>query len=91
VTGNIRLRGIERGIRFRAEVTPTPDGVRLHAAFNMSRSAFGIRAGPGEGDALIRDDFTVTLDFRATPERVTVEEVDDVPALDDPDVEWSDP
>jgi hypothetical protein len=88
VTGNVRLRGIERGIQFRADVTPTADGIELHAAFDMSRSAFGVRAGPGEGDALIRDDFTVTLHFRATPERVRIEEVEDPPPPVSPDVEW---
>jgi polyisoprenoid-binding protein YceI len=95
VTGNIRLRGVERGIRFRADVDEVqdgsggvPGGVRFHASFDMSRSAFGIRAGPGEGDALIRDDFTVTIDFLATPERVKVEQVDDPPPRGAPASEY---
>src|SRR5262249_2315110 len=87
VTGNVLLRGIERGIQFRADVTDDNDvrgvrgvrGVRFHAVFDMSRSAFNIHAGPGEGDALIRDDFTVTFDFHATPEQVRAEEMPDTP------------
>jgi hypothetical protein len=74
VVGNIVLHGVERGIRFRAEVTPSGDGLRLHATFDMARSAFGIHARPEDGEGIIRDDFTVTFDFRATPEHVTVEE-----------------
>ncbi len=74
VKGNIVLRGVERGIHFRAHVRDEADGVRFRAVFDMSRSAFGIRASAEEGDSLIRDDFTVTLEFHATREHVHVEE-----------------
>jgi polyisoprenoid-binding protein YceI len=77
VKGNITLRGIERGIHFRATVRDEPEGIRFRAVFDMSRSAFGIRAKPEEGDSLIRDDFTVTLEFHATPEHVRVETFDE--------------
>jgi len=79
VTGNITLHGIERGIQFRADVTPQGEGLHLRATFDMSRGAFDIHATAEEGEALIRDDFTVTFDFRCTRERVTVEE--DVPPV----------
>ena len=71
VTGNMNLHGFERGIVFRAQLS---DDHRFRAVFDMSRHAFGIEARPEEGDGLVRDDFTVTFDFRANPERVTAEE-----------------
>ncbi|HEY8077257.1 MAG TPA: YceI family protein [Labilithrix sp.] len=74
VTGNLRLHGIERGIRFVADVTTWEGGgVRLRASFDLARSAFAMHARPDSGERLVRDDFTVTFDFRAGPERVTVE------------------
>lgn len=79
VTGNVHLRGVERGLRFYATVTPEapgPDSVHFYAVFDMSRSAFGIRARFEDGDALVRDDFTVTFDIHATPEKVEAEEID---------------
>ena len=74
VVGNVRLHGVERSIRFVADVTTWDGGgLRLHATFDMSRSAFAMHARPESGERLVRDDFTVTFDFRAGPERVTVE------------------
>jgi polyisoprenoid-binding protein YceI len=78
VTGNMRLHGIERRIQFRADVADEGDATHFRAVFDMSRSAFGIHARAEEGEGIIRDDFTVTFDFRATPERVVVEEVTNV-------------
>jgi polyisoprenoid-binding protein YceI len=88
VKGNITLRGVERGIHFRATVRDEPDGVRFRAVFDMSRSAFGIRAKPEEGDSLIRDDFTVTLEFHATAEHVRVETVDEKRSAPSPSLEY---
>jgi len=73
VTGNMLLHGVLRGIHFVADVVESGDGIRLRAVFDMSRTAFGIHASADEGEGIIRDDFTVTFDFRATPEHVEVE------------------
>jgi polyisoprenoid-binding protein YceI len=66
VTGNVNVHGVERGIAFRAKVKREGDAWRLHAVFDMSRSAFGIHAD-GAWDPLIRDDFRVTFDLRGAP------------------------
>jgi polyisoprenoid-binding protein YceI len=66
VTGNVNVHGVEHGITFRAKVRREGDAWQLHAVFDLSRSAFGIRAD-GAWDPLIRDDFRVTFDFRGTP------------------------
>jgi polyisoprenoid-binding protein YceI len=82
ITGNMTLHGVERGITFKADFTDRGDqkeGLRLFAVFDMSRSAFNIHATAEDGEGIIRDDFTVTFDFRASKERATVEEVKDPP------------
>jgi polyisoprenoid-binding protein YceI len=66
VQGNVVVHGIEHGITFKAKLRPDGDSWRLHAVFDMSRSAFDIKAD-GTWDPLIRDDFRVTFDLRGVP------------------------
>ncbi|HEY8077255.1 MAG TPA: YceI family protein, partial [Labilithrix sp.] len=68
VKGNVTVHGVERGIAFRAKVRREGQAWRLSAVFDMSRSAFGIKAD-GAWDPLIRDDFRVTFDFRGAAEK----------------------
>ena len=56
VTGNLLLHGVERRIRFRADLEPQGSGMNFRAVFDMSRSAFGIHARAEEGEGIIRDD-----------------------------------
>ncbi len=67
VTGNVVVHGVERGISFKAKMKQDGEAWRLHAVFELSRSAFGIKAD-GAWDPLIRDDFRVTFDFRGMPD-----------------------
>jgi polyisoprenoid-binding protein YceI len=76
ITGNMNLHGVEKGITFKADFTDRPqEGIRMFAVFDMARSAFNIHATKEDGEGIIRDDFTVTFDFRANRESARVEEI----------------
>jgi polyisoprenoid-binding protein YceI len=76
VVGNATVHGITRGIRFRATLARDGEAWKLAATFDMSRKAFDVRLH-NRWDAFIHDDFRLVLDFRATPERVFVEDPED--------------
>ena len=73
ISGNLELHGVKQGIQFRARYAKDGDGLRIHAVWLMSRTQFGMRAR--EADWIIQDDLRITLDLRAAPERVTIEDL----------------
>jgi polyisoprenoid-binding protein YceI len=66
VTGNLNLHGVERSIRFPAEITVGDGTAAVSASFSIKRFDFGI-VYPGRKDDLIRDEVAITLDLRAGP------------------------
>jgi polyisoprenoid-binding protein YceI len=64
VTGNLDLHGIEKSIRFPAEIEIAEGGVTVAASFAIKRFDFAIEY-PGRKDDLIRDEVALTLDLRS--------------------------
>jgi len=63
MTGNFNLHGVEKSIRFPAEIDITDGNVTVGASFAIKRFDFGI-VYPGLADDLIRDEIAITLDLR---------------------------
>jgi len=63
VTGNLDLHGIEKSIRFPAEIEIDEGVVTVTASFAIKRFDFAIEY-PGMKDDLIRDEVALTLDLR---------------------------
>ena len=64
VTGNLDLHGVEKSIRFPAEIEIADGNVTILASFAIKRFDFGIEY-PGVKDDLIRDEVAITLDLRS--------------------------
>jgi polyisoprenoid-binding protein YceI len=63
VTGNLNLHGVEKSIRFPAEIEVGDGKVSVSASFAIKRFDFGI-VYPGRKDDLIRDDVAITLSLQ---------------------------
>lgn len=63
VTGNLNLHGVEKSIRFPAEIEIVDGQVNVGASFAIKRFDFGI-VYPGRAEDLIRDEVAITLDLR---------------------------
>lgn len=62
ITGTLDLHGIQKEIRFPANVGRTDDGLRAIAQFTINRKDWGINYR-GAPDDLIRDDVLIKLDL----------------------------
>jgi len=67
VSGNFKLRGVEKNISFPATVTQDGETVKIAATFDIKRKDFGI-VYAGQADNLIRDEVIIRLDLVAKPE-----------------------
>ena len=64
ITGNFKLRGVEKSITFPATVTIEKDSIHAKAEFKIKRFEFGVNY-KGKEDDLIRDDVVIRLDVKA--------------------------
>ena len=64
ITGNLKLRGVEKSVSFPAKVTLGKDEVKTVAEFTISRSAWGVNY-PGRPNDLIQDAVLIRLDVTA--------------------------
>jgi len=64
IVGNLDLHGVEKQIRFPAEVTVTETSIQALAEFSINRFDFGI-VYPGRKDDLIRDEVLIKLNLTA--------------------------
>ncbi len=67
VSGNFKLRGVEKNISFPATVTQDGETVKIAATFDIKRKDFGI-VYDGQADNLIRDEVVIRLDLIAKPQ-----------------------
>jgi polyisoprenoid-binding protein YceI len=66
ITGNLKLRGVEKSITFPATIQVSATGVKATSEFALDRKLFGINY-PGMPDDLIKDDVLVKLTIDAKP------------------------
>ncbi len=64
ITGNLKLRGVEKSVSFPATVKVDAKEVTAKAEFAINRKDFGI-AYEGKKDDLIRDEVVIKLDIKA--------------------------
>lgn len=64
VTGNLKLRGVEKSVSFPAKITISKDGIKTTADFKINRKDWGINYA-GKANDLIRDDVGIRLDIHA--------------------------
>ena len=67
VSGNFKLRGVEKNISFPATVSQDGETVKIAATFDIKRKDFGI-VYPGKAEDLIRDEVVIRLDLIAKPQ-----------------------
>ena len=66
ISGNLKLRGVEKNITFPATATTTDDGVKIDAEFDIDRTDWGI-VYKGKADDLIRPEVVIKFDLTASP------------------------
>jgi hypothetical protein len=76
VEGTLELHGRKRRVKFDGALHVDADSARFVSTFDLDRRPFEIRRHDS-WDFLVQNDFRVTLDLRATAERVTAEESDE--------------
>ncbi|NUP13012.1 MAG: YceI family protein [Polyangiaceae bacterium] len=64
ITGNLKMRGVEKSVSFPAKVTLGKDDVKATAEFKINRKDWGITY-EGKKDDLIRDEVVIRLDIHA--------------------------
>jgi polyisoprenoid-binding protein YceI len=72
LTGKITIKGITQPITFNAELSANGNNIEAKAKITIDRTKFDIKYGSGSffsklGDKMIYDDFTLTVNFIATP------------------------
>lgn len=72
LTGKITIKGITQPISFNAELSTSGSNIEAKAKITIDRTKFDIKYGSGSffsklGDRMIYDDFTLTINFVATP------------------------
>lgn len=72
LTGKITIKEITQPITFDAELTTNGTNIEAKAKITIDRTKFDIKYGSGSffsklGDKMIYDDFTLTVNFVATP------------------------
>jgi len=67
ISGNLKLRGVEKNITFPATATKDGDTVMVKAEFDINRKDWGI-VYSGKADDLIRDEVVITFDLTASKE-----------------------
>ncbi len=64
VTGNLKIRGVEKSVTFPAKITIGKDSIKTTADFKINRKDWGINYA-GKANDLIRDDVGIRLDIHA--------------------------
>lgn len=64
ITGNLKMRGVEKSVTFPAKLTLGKDSIKAKAEFKINRKDWGINYA-GKEDDLIRDDVVIRLDIDA--------------------------
>ena len=64
ITGNLKMRGVEKSVTFPAKVTLANDSIKATAEFKINRKNWNINYA-GKEDDLIRDDVVIRLDINA--------------------------
>jgi polyisoprenoid-binding protein YceI len=64
ITGNLKMRGVEKSVSFPATVKVDEKEVTAKAEFSINRKDWGI-AYEGKKDDLVRDDVVIRLDIKA--------------------------
>ncbi|BCX48859.1 hypothetical protein HAHE_27670 [Haloferula helveola] len=67
ISGNLKLRGVEKNITFPATASKDGDTVKVQAEFDINRKDWGI-VYAGKADDLIRDEVVIKFDLTASPE-----------------------
>lgn len=70
ISGNLKLRGVEKNITFPATATTTDAGVKIDAEFDINRTDWGI-VYKGKADDLIREEVVIKFDLTAKPEKAS--------------------